>query len=109
MNDNEEKYDPDYELFLNSLKKEVINDKKSSAKHIIQYGNTYLEEIERKRLINERKKNRFIEVILKKFPLKYDYEELFHQSYEDIRILYNELIKPKQSFFRKILKLFFNN
>jgi len=97
-----------YELFDSFLQENTESIKKSLISDIEENGNYYLKEIEKRKIHENKEKNILINKIMKYRTNKYDENELYQLSLNDVRNIYDEMRKNNRSFFSKFFYFIFN-
>ena len=96
----------DYRLFNKYLDDDAKRNKNSAFVIITELGDQFLNEINEKKLRQEKSKKKYIKYILK----HRSYSNLKSYDYYDIVDIYKEVKKENQSFIGKIFHfIFFNN
>jgi hypothetical protein len=104
-------YDDDnknYQAFDEFLQDDTKRKKNKSANEIEQIGDQLLKEIERKKKEKQLKAKKLIPYILKNCDGKYDEEELYSYSFEDVKDLYDNIKAEKSPLIVKIFRFLFN-
>ncbi len=76
------------------------------AKTIIENGESFLNEIDRRNKLREIEKEKYIKKILKSHKDKYSFEELKLYSLKDVRDIFEIVNEENKSFIKKIFKFF---
>lgn len=102
-------YDDDIETMTQYLEVSNIvaeHNKDHIAKTIIENGDSFLAEIDKRNKLREIEKEKYIKKILKSHKDKYTFEELKSYSLKDVREIYEIVNEENKTFIKKVFKFF---
>jgi len=76
------------------------------AKTIIENGESFLNEIDKRNKLREVEKEKYIKKILKSHKDKYTFEELKAYSLKDVREIFEMVDEENKTFIKKVFKFF---
>ena len=102
-------YEDDIETMTQYLEVSNIvaeHNKDHIAKTIIENGDSFLAEIDKRNKLREIEKEKYIKKILKSHKDKYTFEELKSYSLKDVREIYEIVDEENNTFIKKVFKFF---
>lgn len=94
-----------YEEFDKFITDHTERRKRRTADEIFEMGETFLAEIDHKKILQEEEKQELIPYILSKTN-KYSTQYLHELSFEDVQDIHAEIKYQNRSFFRKLIEFF---
>ena len=102
-------YEDDIETMTQYLEVSSIvaeHNKDHIAKTIIENGDSFLAEIDKRNKLREIEKEKYIKKILKSHKDKYTFEELKSYSLKDVREIFDMVDEENKTFIKKVFKFF---
>lgn len=97
-----------YKAFSEYLEEDTKRKKNRASREIVEMGDVFLKEIDRKKKLQKEKISKLIPYIIKHCEGKYDEDELNTYSYDDVLTIYNEIVVQKRPVIIKIFRFLFN-
>lgn len=100
--------DVEYGAFTKYLEDDTKRRLDLAFKEIDEFGEEYLKEIERKKLIQHKQKTKYVNYIFKHSKGLYTKERLYSYEYDDVLNIYQALKDQRQSPIKNFLNFFLN-